>query len=72
MLYNRRLQHWFTRMAAEQFANEVTIGGRPVAVPTPVFNAVYQLTHIYNHLFYEGIGLRQLLDYHYVMMSFGR
>ncbi len=72
MLYNRRLQHWFTRMAAEQFANEVTIGGRPVAVPTPVFNAVYQLTHIYNHLFNEGIGLRQLLDYHYVMMAFGR
>lgn len=37
--------------------------------PTPQFNAVYALTHIYRHLFDEGIGLRQLLDYYYVIMS---
>lgn len=72
MLHNRRLQRWFSRMASEQFANVVMIGGRQVAVPTASFNAVYQLVHIYNHLFNEGIGLRQLLDYHYVMLSFCR
>ena len=29
-------------------------------------NLVFQLSHIYRHLFYEGIGLRQLMDYYYL------
>ena len=34
------------------------------------FNVVYQLVHIYRHLFNEGIGLRQLLDYYFVLKTF--
>lgn len=37
---------------------------------TVSFNAVYQLVHIYRHLFNEGIGLRQLLDYYFVIENF--
>lgn len=36
---------------------------------TVSFNAVYQLLHIYKHLFEEGIGLRQLLDYYFVLRA---
>ncbi len=38
-------------------------------IPSPslAFNRVYILVHIYRHLFYEGIGLRQLLDYYFVL-----
>ena len=38
-------------------------------LPTPslAFNRVYILVHIYRHLFHEGIGLRQLLDYYFVL-----
>ena len=38
-------------------------------LPTPTlsFNRVYILVHIYRHLFHEGIGLRQLLDYYHVL-----
>ena len=36
-------------------------------VPNAAFNRVYILVHIYRHLFAEGIGLRQLLDYYFVL-----
>ena len=35
--------------------------------PSLAFNRVYILVHIYRHLFHEGIGLRQLLDYYFVL-----
>ena len=36
-------------------------------VSSLAFNRVYILVHIYRHLFAEGIGLRQLLDYYFVL-----
>ena len=41
--------------------------GQPLPVPSLAFNRVYILVHIYRHLFAEGIGLRQLLDYYFVL-----
>lgn len=38
-------------------------------IPTVSFNVIYQLLHIYKHLFDEGIGLRQLLDYYFVLRA---
>ncbi len=68
-LHNYRLQRFFTKSADRQFSHFVDIGGNQVAIPTPKFNAVFQLAHIYNHLFQEGIGLRQIIDYYYVMTN---
>lgn len=42
-------------------------GDDAVAVPTPSFNCVYQLYHLYHHYFYEGVGLRQVVDYFFVV-----
>lgn len=38
-----------------------------IPAPTLTFNRVYILVHIYRHLFHEGIGLRQLMDYYFVL-----
>lgn len=68
---NRRLQRYFRRTAAEQFANraELPDGAGRISVPTYRFNLLYLLLHIYRHLFGEGIGLRQLMDYYYLLRS---
>ena len=39
-------------------------------IPTVEFNIILQLTHIYSHLMNEGIGLRLLVDYYYVLCDF--
>ena len=66
-IFNSRLQEFYAENANEQFHNRTEIADGEIAVPTLEFNKVFLLSHIYNHLFHEGIGLRQLLDYYYVM-----
>ncbi len=68
-IYNARLQKWFKRNADLQCSNVVSLpdGIGEIAIPTTAFNVVYQLTHLYHHFFDEGIGMRQILDYYYVV-----
>lgn len=40
-----------------------------LVVPTWDFNVVYILSHIYRHLFGLGIGMRQLMDYYFVLCT---
>lgn len=66
---NKRLQRWFLENAERQFQNTRSNEFGEMAVPTREFNIVFQLCHIYKHFFEEGVGLRQLMDYYYVLMS---
>lgn len=68
--HNKALQNFFMSHADEQFAHKVILCGCEIAVPTSTFNVVFQLSHIYNHLFHEGIGLRQIIDYYYVLKEY--
>ena len=71
-IHNARLQKWFTRNADLQCSNVVSLpdGIGEIAIPTTAFNVVYQLTHLYHHFFDEGIGMRQIIDYYYVVCDF--
>lgn len=68
---DRQFQNWAANAFKEQVSNEVLLPGQstPVSVPTTAFNLVYLPIHIYTHFFYEGIGLRQLMDFYFVLMS---
>ena len=68
--HNRKLQKYYERVKEEQFSHRVMLGKQgEIAIPTVEFNLIFQLTHIYAHLMNEGIGLRQLLDYYFVLIS---
>lgn len=66
---NRKLQNIFQGIKKEQFSHEVSLPDHVgnICVPTISFNRMYVLLHIYRHLFDEGIGLRQLVDYYYIL-----
>ena len=66
---NRRLQRYFKEWRTLSALHKAQLPERmgEVAVPTLAMNRVYLLVHIYRHFFEDGIGLRQLLDYHFVL-----
>ena len=69
--HNRKLQKYYERVKKEQFSHRVMLGEQgEIAIPTVEFNLIFQLTHIFSHLMNEGIGLRQLVDYYYVLCDF--
>ena len=69
--HDRKLQKYYGRVKEEQFSHRVMLGEQgEIAIPTAEFNLIFQLTHIFSHLMNEGIGLRQLVDYYYVLCDF--
>ena len=69
MIHNKRMQRWFEEVKEEQFSHRVELpdGAGSICVPTHAFNRIYQLAHIYKHIIHEGIGLRQFVDYYFVL-----
>ena len=70
-LHNIRMQAWFRKVMDQQCSNRVALpdGSGEINTPTTSFNVIYILSHLYRHLFTEGIGLRQLLDYYFIMLN---
>lgn len=72
---NKTLQRYFRQYAATAFnkkeyvtiSDDGTLYYNRLPMPSLAFNRVFILVHIYRHLFNEGIGLRQLMDYYYVL-----
>lgn len=65
---DRPLQKWFRNYLDN--GRKVDYNG--ITIPDPQFNIIFQLLHIYKHIFEEGIGLRQLLDYYFVIQAYNR
>lgn len=64
---DRKLQRFFKLQADRQFsAFDEKLG---FAHTTIEFDLVYSLVHIYRHIFSEGIGLRQLVDYYFILKN---
>lgn len=70
-IHNRRMQKWFEEVMGEQCNHRGSLpdGYGKIHVPKVSFNVIYILSHLYRHIFTEGIGLRQLLDYYFVLVK---
>jgi hypothetical protein len=68
---NKKLQKYISTVADEQFRNvvEAPDGIGKFSMPTLGFNIIYQLLHLDKHLRTEGIGIRQLIDYYYLLKN---
>ena len=70
-IHNRRLRQYFENVREEQMTNLVTLPiGKQIAIPTPEFNVIFQLCHVMQHFIAQGIGFKQLVDYHYVLKTY--
>ena len=63
-LRNWRMQRWFEHHADECMKNKTHLG---FSMMTSSVNVVYQMCHLYTHIFEGGVGLRQLMDYYFAL-----
>ena len=70
---NRRLQRWLEREETKEMILGDKADLKPsetsLTVPSLDFNAFYLILHCYHHVFESGLGLRQLMDYYFLLMA---
>lgn len=68
---NRRFEHWCEEEHLHQMNNwkELPGGEGKISAPTIEFNVIYQLLHIMRHFFHDGIGIRHMIDYYWLLQS---
>ncbi len=68
LLDDKKLARWYNTFGTDSF---VHLKDKGFAVPPAEFNRIFILTHIYRHFLFEGIGLRQVIDYYFVLKNNG-
>ena len=65
-----KLRKFFDQCKKEQFKHQTSLpdGLGKIYTVTDDFNRVFQLSHLMHHFFFEGIGLRQMIDYYYLLL----
>lgn len=64
VLKNKKLQQYFHQ---EYMQNNLYTKNGDMITPGVDFNLSYLLLHMYKHMFDEGVGLRQLMDYYFLL-----
>ena len=65
-----KLRRYFEQCKNNQFKHltELPDGLGEIYTVTDDFNRIFQLSHLMHHFFFEGIGLRQMIDYYYLLL----
>ncbi len=68
--YNRRFQRYFADIIS--CTERVKIDGVEIPAMKVERDVIYQMNHVYRHLIDEGVGLRQIIDYYYLLVNGSR
>lgn len=70
LVKNCRVQRFWREQVDEILGGRFEVGmDAPLTTPTARLNAFYILMHCYRHMFGDGLGLRQVMDYYFVLMQ---
>ena len=69
--YDKQLRDYWETFKEEQFLNKKSLssGVGEICVPTIAFNIVFQMAHMMKHFFSEGLGMRHIIDYYFLLRS---
>ena len=62
---NKKLQTWCDGVTPDEFI----VNRKGFAMPPARFDRIFILTHIYAHFLFSGIGLRQIMDYYFLLKN---
>lgn len=65
--FNKKIYNWFNQLDKNSFPSVTLPNGKNIRIMPLEVNLVYQLCHIDQHFGPGGIGLRQILDYYYLL-----
>lgn len=68
--YNKRFQSYFADI--EQCVERVKIDGIEIPAMRVEEDVIYQMNHIYRHLIDEGVGIRQIVDYYFLLIAWNK
>lgn len=69
-LKNKILKTFFAKSESVEFEHRVKLpNGESIVAASNEFNLVFHLVHVFHHLFTEGVGLRQVMDYYMVLRA---
>ena len=70
MWHEYKLRRFFNQCKEAQFdrLSILPSGLGEIYTLTDDFNRVFQMSHLMHHFFFEGIGLRQMIDYYYLLL----
>lgn len=69
-IIGRRVKAYYDGQKARQMEHRVKLAsGQEIVAPTNDFQAIHILQHAFGHFLFEGIGMRQLMDYYFVMQQ---
>lgn len=64
-IHNRKLQRFFEQKMEESMIER----SDGFNYPTPDFDVVFSLVHTFHHLLEEGVGMRHIVDYFYILKA---